>query len=1115
MIKYLSCPDIHFSPDWIETSRVIMRAIIKNAREQAVDFVLFPGDLFDKAIYATDKGGINELTDFITELRTVCPIAAIYGTPSHDYAGCYGALQRAGLQILQPGKLYGLTANRIEEKIYSNTTCILFGIPEVTKDWYQSTHADVSADSVNAACVNLVHKLITDEIAPARSAYPDIPAVCMLHGNVSDAQDKGAEKDIILKSSDVVLRTHVMAEAGITRWEFGHIHTPWESSVVDGGYSGYAGIDRNPWGKTDFVPAMTMVEIDGTTVAKKTRLPYGTPMRVKISEPLTSYSPDIAYWLDTKNADDVDPAKLGAHPWSRITYSEDTETVRRVDVSGLENVKSLSELAKLYDTQITESQLAKFAEAERQTPKPPAIQRDVRVTDITVTGCTMMHGKTAHLDIDHLPDGLNQLVGHNGSGKSSLLGFCTPYPCFVGKDTDSGRQSAIKDFFDQPESGIQKTVICNGEIHQHTITIRGAHTKTPKTECYLSVNGAPVLEKCTFDEMFAECERRYGSMADYLMTSFYVQPLQGKFESGLMTANMVTVRDLVQNIAGINHEAEKRYCLDRVNEIDSATREERIRIDTERGTLTDVPELEAKKQTSKNTLAELQQNLEPIKSRVALAELAYTGIKSRFDHDKENRDRKTMLGGKIFETQANIENNKSRVEKLLSDSGNIATYQQRLSADEIIKSAYNKAIEERSVVDKRNAEAQTEYQKTKTRMSEIMAEVDRMKSAAREKYNAEHMAWQKTVSDNELKESNRAALEQRITDINKPCPNCGYIDPMTEGLIAQMRKQIAEIIIEPAGNEPVYTDPDLTDLRRQYAELMRIPAPVPEEYVMPSRGMSDAEIQQCKSAIESAQRNATEASTIQSSVIPALEKQIADIQAEYDGIKTEDIDIVTPTAELQHVRAELEAANNEITRMTAEIEQIAHQIADTEEHAKTLDAREAKLAQHLADLSDWKYAADILSASKLPAMELDAVLDTIDAEATRQIVPYRDGRYMYRTLTQQDGISSVIDKFDIIVHDGETGADKSLLKYSVGEKSFLQDAYVKALVKIRTARTKTTYSPIISDEADSFIEIPQIPAYYEMQKNYYGNGSRVLIVSHSPDAGNYIQNKINMEEIVR
>ncbi|MFA5659541.1 MAG: hypothetical protein WC900_09700, partial [Oscillospiraceae bacterium] len=105
---------------------------------------------------------------------------------------------------------------------------------------------------------------------------------------------------------------------------------------------------------------------------------------------------------------------------------------------------------------ITDAQVKKLAEAERKTPKPPSVALDVRVSSVVVTGCTMLGGGTVTLNIDELPEGLNQITGANGSGKSSLLGFCSPYPCFIGKDTDSGRQSAIKDFFKMPESGIQK-----------------------------------------------------------------------------------------------------------------------------------------------------------------------------------------------------------------------------------------------------------------------------------------------------------------------------------------------------------------------------------------------------------------------------------------------------------------------------------------------------------------------------------------------------------------------------------------------------------------------------------------------------------------------------------
>jgi exonuclease SbcC len=213
-------------------------------------------------------------------------------------------------------------------------------------------------------------------------------------------------------------------------------------------------------------------------------------------------------------------------------------------------------------------------------------------------------------------------------------------------------------------------------------------------------------------------------------------------------------------------------------------------------------------------------------------------------------------------------------------------------------------------------------------------------------------------------------------------------------------------------------------------------------------------------------------------------------------------------------RAKLDETKSLIATLKTRLESIDAVIEATGTAIQALDNREAQLSVKFANIADWKYLADMLAANHLPAMELDAVLDAIDSEATRVIAPYREGRYMYRSLTQQDGKSSVIDKFDIMVHDGETGEDKSLLKHSVGEKSFLSDAYVKALIKIRQSRSKTAYNPVISDEADSFIEIPAIPSYYEMQGNYYSDGSRVLIVSHSPDAGNYIQNKVDMTEVL-
>jgi hypothetical protein len=112
------------------------------------------------------------------------------------------------------------------------------------------------------------------------------------------------------------------------------------------------------------------------------------------------------------------------------------------------------------------------------------------------------------------------------------------------------------------------------------------------------------------------------------------------------------------------------------------------------------------------------------------------------------------------------------------------------------------------------------------------------------------------------------------------------------------------------------------------------------------------------------------------------------------------------------------------------------------------------------------------------------------------------------------GKKDVVDAFDIPVHDNSTGIEKSFLAFSPGQKTFLNDAYVKALVRIRNQRAHITYSPIVSDEADSAVDLVSIPTFYAMQEAFYSD-ERVLVISHTPDAGNYISNQIKIKELIR
>ncbi len=241
----------------------------------------------------------------------------------------------------------------------------------------------------------------------------------------------------------------------------------------------------------------------------------------------------------------------GLHPWSRVTVKEAKKETRRVSEEQAAEVKSLWDLFKLIDPEVSDD-IKPLVDEITETVKPVEIEeKHVAVTYVEIAGCILFNGRTVRFDMSNLSEGLSLITGQNGDGKSSLLSFCTPYPVIVGKDTKSGRDSAIKDFFSGRESYIKKTVVKNGVAHEHLITIKAAHTQNPKTECYLTINGQAQLDKGTFDEMMHTCEIEYGCVEDYRITSFCEQPNQAASNlSGLMSAKPIDARNIVQAIAG-------------------------------------------------------------------------------------------------------------------------------------------------------------------------------------------------------------------------------------------------------------------------------------------------------------------------------------------------------------------------------------------------------------------------------------------------------------------------------------------------------------------------------------------------------------------------------------
>jgi hypothetical protein len=1102
MLKFLETPDIHYDPLWADITETVMKAIADAAEEYGVDFIALPGDLYNRPLYASDKGGLNRLRAMVKRLTHICPLVAVEGTPSHDGKGCYGPLEDCGLVLLRPGKMYGFyrgadlfSIKEINPDVGNRTPdAILFGIPELSKQSVLE-QLELSADQASGAVVAAFDRYVDQFIAPRRAMFPDIPAVGLLHGVVSDSRKENST-DRIVQASDIVIRTETLARAGLDRWSLGHFHTPHEFTGVCAGYAGFTGIDDAPWGQLGFVPAMNLVTIGGG-VSVITRIPYGPPRREKLTAPLAVYDPAVAYWLDS---DDPDAERPAAHPWSRVTVAPRRIETQRVTAEQAANVAGLADLFRLIDPTVTDRVLAKVATIAERVKRAAPAPVDVSLQRVTVKGCKLFHGRTMTLDINALQPGLTAITGLNGDGKSSIVAFCTMYPVIVGKDTASGRASALKDFFDAQESNIEKHGIVNGVEHRHLIQIKGAHTQSPRVECYLWIDGVSQLETTSWDEMFARCEELYGSFADYLITSFYVQPQQSRTApSGLMMATMTDIRDLVQAIAGIDREEEKRYALDQVSVIKDTIEQKKNWIAGAEENLTDEAVIEDRATVQRVTRLKADETLhrareEETAGAETVKELETKKTANDREVERKRADDETLSSARqsVTTTEAAIKTALASAEELprlqalaadieRRDDAIAANRELKIAYDEKIV-AYNKELNElRETVRRRNAEAEHVYDEAKR-----AANTERDDATSR------------------IKQAKRT-----IETINTPCVKCGYISPDTTREIEENHTVIAEnekrlaAIVEPVAPIP---EPAPSKIDR--------PLPVPPVYEIVQKVYGDAaDIAVRINAAVGASARMQE----QEKQLAVIREQIVKLDAKTYSIDTAiDERYTVAKAKLSNRRHAVTEATTALATINATIDELDVQIKKLKETRKRIEEETDVIDKAETDLADWNYIATMLAAAKIPALELSMVGDIIDAEATRLIEPIDSGRYSFQTVTQGVGKQGLVDRFDILVHDAFDGSERSFVAHSPGEKAVLNDAYVKALVVIRNNRMHRRYSPIITDEADGPLHPSRVSAYYEIQRAYYADTeTRVLVISHAPDGHNYIQNAIAVADCMK
>ena len=351
--------------------------------------------------------------------------------------------------------------------------------------------------------------------------------------------------------------------------------------------------------------------------------------------------------------------------------------------------------------------------------------------------------------------------------------------------------------------------------------------------------------------------------------------------------------------------------------------------------------------------------------------------------------------------------------------------------------------------------------------------------------------------------------KDKLESLNDPCPNCGYIAPDKQEQIETLKA-----LIDVDTKKELYVKDQLADLKEPETipEISTVPEPKEEPVPEKRPVLSESERQELISAIQKG-REASAKIAATKDRIGELKTELADLENQIYDI---DEDVDNAVADLKEqvtvLRGRYEEKSNQIAGYRSELQSQEQQRQKAIEVQDKIAKTQNDITVNSCNLEGWQYIAKMLQPARIPALELELVLDAIDAEASKIIEPFQEQSYSMFTETQQQGKKGTVDRFDIKIHDNITGEDKSFVKWNPGHKAFFADAYTKALIQQRNLRAKRTYNPVVMDEADGPIQPERIADYYEMQRQYWTD-SKVLVVSHSPASHEHIESIITMEDL--
>lgn len=199
----------------MDTARC-MNFAAEQAKQQDVDLILIPGDLFHKSKLWADEM-LNEITiasNWLRNLAAIAPTVLMFGTANHDNLKAFENIKKMGIP-----RLFVITEPQLLDVCTKNGLVQIAAVPGVDKGYFREKFHGMGAEDENKAISEALGNVIVGLGLQAKS---NTPLVLMSHYTVTGCTLENGEQ--MFMNADLIIPTAALQASNYDLVCLGHIH---------------------------------------------------------------------------------------------------------------------------------------------------------------------------------------------------------------------------------------------------------------------------------------------------------------------------------------------------------------------------------------------------------------------------------------------------------------------------------------------------------------------------------------------------------------------------------------------------------------------------------------------------------------------------------------------------------------------------------------------------------------------------------------------------------------------------------------------------------------------------------------------------------------------------